>query len=202
MDSEYSNTSFAKFSETANDPDFLNAMRKYLKKTFKYAIISIPVIFVVIIAIVALLERKNSGGAGTVALTAVVLAVIFACIAVGMLISLLKNLKKLGKGSVDGTVLKTSKWRSVGNEKKSGKYKCTINISADNGKKYKLKDRYALAYYNHLAVGDKVRYHFGYPFPLEIYDKANKNINICVFCGKGNAPTDKECSVCKNPMLI
>lgn len=188
------------FSHRAQSEDFIDAMQRQIKKNFKYAIISIPIIFLVIIAIVSVLAIKQGDKGNAIFPTAAFLFLVFVGIAIGTLVSLIKNLGRLKKDSIDGVILKTRKWETFSNEEHTSHTKCYIIIKSDEGKKIKIKDRSALTFYPHVSEGDRVRFHPGYPFPIELYDKSKGN--ICVFCGNVTNSAEDKCQRCKNPMLI
>ncbi|HAL62991.1 MAG TPA: hypothetical protein DCO93_00945 [Clostridiales bacterium] len=200
MENEFEGTSLKGFSRRAQNEDFIDAMRSQIKKNFKYAIISIPIIFIVIIAIVAVISAKQGDKGNTLFLTAAFLFLVFVGIATGTFVSLIKNLGRLKKDSIDGVILKTRKWETVSDEKHTSHTKCYIIIKSDEGKKIKIKDKSALTFYPHVSEGDRVRFHPGYTFPIELYDKSKGN--ICVFCGNVTNTEADKCSRCKNPMLI
>ena len=200
MENEFEGTSLKGFSRRAQNEDFIDAMRSQIKKNFKYAIISIPIIFIVIIAIVAVISAKQGDKGNAIFPTAAFLFLVFVGIAIGTLVSLIKNLGRLKKDSIDGMILKTRKWETVSDENHTSHTKCYIIIKSDEGKKIKIKDRSALTFYPHVNEGDRVRFHPGYPFPIELYDKSKGN--ICVFCGNVTNATADRCERCKNPMLI
>ena len=179
MENDFESTSLEGFSSRARREDFIDAMRRQIKKNFKYAIISIPIILIVIIVIAAVFAAKQENKGNTLFLTAAFLCLVFIGIAIGTLVSLIKNLGRLKKDSIDGVVLKTRKWETVSDEKHTSRTKCYIIIKSDEGKKIKIKDRSALTFYPYVGEGDRVRYHPGFPFPIELYDKTRGN--ICVF---------------------
>lgn len=189
------------FSYRSEDEDFAGRMRSQIKKNFKYAILSAPVIYVILLIIVGMISRGKGFKAGEFVLLAAVLFVVFFFIALGMTVSLFKDLSKLKKGYTDGIVIKKSKYRTIHDENTPSKTKYTVVIETDDGKKIKVKDRKAMAVYPHIEKGDKVRFHFGYPFPIELYDKTRTGKNICVFCGAENDAGNDTCKRCKNPML-
>ena len=200
MENGFENASLKGFSHRAQSEDFIDAMRRQIKKNFKYAIISAPIIFLVIIAIVAALAIKQGDKGNTFFPTVAFLLLVFTGIAIGVVVSFVKNLGRLKKDSIDGVILKTRKWETVSNENRTSHTKCYIIFQSDEGKKIKIKDRSALAFYPHVSEGDRVRFHPGYPFPIELYDKSKGN--ICVFCGNVTDAAADECQRCKNPMLI
>ena len=202
MENDFNGTNRTGFSHMPENPEFIEEMRQQIKKNFKYAIISAPVIFIIIIAITATVALKQGSSVGEILLVASVLLVIFTGIAFGMWISLLKDLGRLKKDAVDGTVIKNKKWHSLSDEKKSNKKKYLIVIRSDEGKKIKIKDKKAMAFHPYVNEGDKVRYHPGYPFPIEIYDKSKCGTNICVFCGAQNTLSDSKCQRCGKPVLM
>ncbi len=141
MENDFNGTNRTGFSHMPENPEFIEEMRQQIKKNFKYAIISAPVIFIIIIAITATVALKQGSSVGEIMLVAAVLLVIFTGIAFGMWISLLKDLGRLKKDAVDGTVIKNKKWHSLSDEEKSNKKKYLIIIRSDEGKKIKIKDK-------------------------------------------------------------
>lgn len=194
------------FSRLAQDEGFRGEMKKAVIKTYKYTFLLAPIIFIIVGVVAVILNRR----AGTTdedmpVMVAGVIAVIFIIIMIFTFISFLKNLSQLKKPYADGTITKNKTWETDsidrdGNTRSRRNY--LIEIQTEQGKKIKLKDRRAMAYHSFLTVGDKVRFHPGFPYPIERFDKSRDNINICVFCSTKNPLTTSTCTKCKNPMLI
>ena len=75
-----------------------------------------------------------------------------------------------------------------------------ITLETDEGKKIKITDNQARMVLPYVSDGDKVRYHKGFTYPIELFDKSKGN--ICVFCGAHNDAKNRNCEKCQKPMLI
>ena len=191
------------FSRLPQNPEFIDDMKEYLRRTLKYAMISVPIIYIIVLIITAIVMKTKDGlDMKTFMPVALVLLVIFIIIGICVCISSLRNVGKLKRESVDGTVIKKKKWRTYEREGRTAKTKYLVTIETDDGKKIKVKDAKAAAVFEHVEEGDKVRFHPGYPFSVELFDKSRNGVNICVFCGMANDLNTKTCPRCKNMMLI
>ena len=203
MENEFEYGNDKGYSRLPQNPEFIDDMKKYLGKTAKYALISAPVIYALILIITAVVTSvKGNFEANEFFLLAIVLFAVFAFIALCVVISYFRNISKLKCESVDGTVVKSKKWTVESQKKSTSRTRYLIVIKTDDGKKIKVKDSKAMAVYPHIAEGDKVRFHPGYPFPVEVYDKSRNGVNICAFCGMANDLSAKNCTRCKNMMLL
>ncbi|MBO4897345.1 MAG: hypothetical protein J5590_03510 [Clostridia bacterium] len=201
MANEFDNTKG--FSRLPQNPEFIDDMKKYLRKTLKYAMISVPIIYIVVLIITAIVSAKKDGlDMRTFIPVAIVLLAIFVIIGICVCISSLRNIGKLKLDSVDGTVIKKKKWSTYEREGRTRKTKYLITIETEDGKKVKVKDAKAAAVFEHVEEGEKVRFHPGYPFPVELFDKSRNGVNVCAFCGAANDLNAKTCTRCKNLMLI
>lgn len=201
MENTFDNTKG--FSRLPQNPEFIEDMKKYLRRTLKYAMISVPVIYIVVLIITAILTKTKDGlDMKTFIPVAIVLLVIFLIIGICVCISSLINIGKLKQEGIDGTVTKKKKWRTYAREGRTKRTKYLVLIETEEGKKIKVKDAKAAAVFEHIEEGDKVRFHPGYPFPVELYDKSRNGVNICAFCGMANDLNTKTCPRCKNLMLI
>lgn len=189
------------YSARAQQDDFRQLMRKQLGKNFKYTLIALPIVFALIVLITAVVCKRNGTELSVAFAADAVALVIMLVILVVQFIKYQKNLKDLSKDSLDGEIRKTERFDSETNGK-SRKTHYRIIFQSEDGKKIKLKDSKAAVYYYNVEKGDRVRYHPGFVYPLELFDKAKHDSNICVFCGKKNDINEDRCQICKNPMLI
>lgn len=77
-----------------------------------------------------------------------------------------------------------------------------ITIEKDSGGYREIEGGKARVIMPLVAEGDKVRYHTGFPYPVELYDKSKHGMNVCVFCGARNKATNNTCDKCGKLMLI
>ena len=191
------------FSGIAQDEEFREEVKRAVIKNYKYTFLVAPILFI-IVGVVAEFLNSRSGKASN-GMAAVVVAVIFVIVMICTVISFIKTLGQLKKPYADGIITKNKKWETYsvdkdGNSRSKRNY--LIEIQTEHGKKIKIKDHRALAYHGCLTVGDKVRYHPGFPYPIEMFDKSRDNVNICVFCSTRNPITAGTCTKCKKRMLI
>ena len=187
------------FSARAQNEDFRQLMRKQVSKNFRYILISLPIVFV-FVTVIAVIVCKTGGYDWSIALgtDALVIVIMLVILAVNFW-KYRKSLKNLNKDSIDGVIHKTSRYVSD-TDGKVRKTHYRIVFQSEDGKKIKLKDSKASVYYYNVEKGDRVRYHPGFVYPLELFDK--QDANICVFCGKKNDADKDQCQICKKPMLI
>ena len=199
---EYENTERKGFSSRAENEEFRDLMRGQINKNFRYLMISLPLVFLFIVAITFIIckvkNEKPSVAIGGDAVALVIILIIF----VVKFIKYLKDLGKLNKGgSVDGTVIKNQK-SVTHSDDKPDRRTYLIVIETDAGTKIKVKNDKAMPYYSHLNKGDRVRYHYGFVYPIELYDKSVDSVSICPFCGKPNSTSTDKCQSCGKPLLV
>lgn len=203
MENEYDFGNAKGYSRLPQNPEFADDMKKYLRKNLKYAMIGVPIIYIVVLIITAIVSAKKDGlDMKSFIPIALVLLIIFIFIGICVFISSLRNVSKLKEDSIDGTVIKKKRWETYANEGKTSRTKYLVVLETEDGKKIKVKDAKASAVFSHIEEGDKVRYHPGYPFPIEMFDKSRNGVNVCVFCGMANDLNTKTCTRCKNIMLL
>ncbi len=187
------------FSGKSVNEEFRALMKKQVNKNFKYLMIALPLVFVFVAVVSAVVCKINDTNIGVSVAADVIALIIILVIFIVNIIKYFKNLGKLKTGSIDGTVTKLDMTAAdLNSTRKRAYYK--IVIGTEDGKKITVKNDKAAPFYRHLKKGDRVRYHPGFVFPIELYDKSE--VNVCVFCGKENDASVTECRVCKNPMLI
>ena len=190
-----------RFSDRAESFEFREEMRKQVSKNFKYILLALPCVFIFVLA-VTLIVCKINGYEYSIAFAtdAFVLVVLLVILAVNF-VKYKKNTGRLKTRSLEGMVIKKEKYvTDIEGKKTRTKYKIVIQLS--DGSKQKLKNEKARPYYSLVEKGDKVCYHPGFVYPIELFDKSKFNKNICVFCGKENDANADVCSICKKQMLI
>ena len=191
------------FSNLPEKSEFKNDMKRFIRKNFKFALVTIPIIYILAVNITAIVTGvRDEVDWRIVFPVAKYLISFFLGLAIIVLILLFFNLMKIKRDGVDGKVLTKKEQGAPSGDTKSSKKKRLVVIQTDSGKKISIKGKKAVAVYDYISEGDKVRFHPGYPFPIEIYDKTKKGKNICVFCGTENDLAAKKCRHCDNLMLI
>lgn len=189
------------YSKRAFDADFREDMKKQVNKNFKSLIKTMVIIYIAIVLIMAVVCIVKKAEFGIVLGAAAAILVIMLLIFIYRFIKHIGNKSKFDKGYVEGVVEKNTKF-TRDREGKTSKDEYLIVIRTNDGKKVKVKDDAARPFYPYIEKGDKVRYHYGFVCPIEMYDKSRSNINVCVFCGKANAVSADTCEGCGKPMLI
>ena len=190
-----------RYSDRAFDASFREEMKKQVNKNFKTLIKTMAIIYILIVLIMSVVCLVKKAEPVTVIGSAAVILVIMLLIFIYNLIRYSGNKSKFDKGYADGTVEKNLKF-SRDRDGKTNKPEYLIVIRTDDGKKIKVKGDAARPFYPHIENGDRVRYHYGFVCPVEMFDKSRENVNICVFCGKENAVSADTCEGCGKPMLI
>ncbi len=191
------NSTGSGYSRLAGEESFLEAMKRCHLKNFVIANACSLVLFPLMGLILLLLPGSRHI---SLPLLAAVLLPVLLCIFLATGIQTWSHIRKLGSPAVDCLVLENKKFREyTAKERRRTRYR--IVVEGENGKKWKLKDHKALAYHCLLEAGDRLRYHPGFAFPLEIYDKSRHGVLVCVFCGHGNSILDRSCARCHHPLL-
>lgn len=204
------------FSDKAKDPEFRNEIRRIRqKKTRDTVKLCIHLAFLIIAAgVVMFFASGGTDNLSESAATAFTLATVaaFAALPVFLLLSIIRLVRVIGdarilnslnKESIDGVIASRQEWDTTRTDEHGYTYtgkNQRLVIITDEGKKIEIVK--AGAYIPYVREGDKVRYHPGFPYPLEIYDKRESGKNICVFCGKANDAQRQTCDKCQKPMLI
>lgn len=189
------------YSNRAFDTFFREDMKKQVNKNFKTLIKTMVIIYIMIVLIMAIVCAVTKTEFGIVLGAAAAILVIMLLIFIYQFIKYIGNKSKFDKGYLEGVVEKNTKY-TRDREGKTSKDEYLIVIRTNDGKKVKVKDDAARPFYPHIEKGDKVRYHYGFVYPIEMFDKSRSNINVCVFCGKANAISADTCEGCGKPMLI
>ncbi len=190
-----------RYSDRAFDTFFREDMKKQVNKNFKALIKAMVILYIAIVLIMSVVCVIKKAEPGIVLGASAVILVIMLLICIYQLIKYIGNKSKFDKGCVDGIVEKNKKF-THNREGKTSKNEYLIVIRTNDGKKVKVKNDAAKPFYPYLKKGDKVRYHYGFVCPIEMFDKSRSNINVCVFCGKENAVSADTCEACGKPMLI
>lgn len=200
---ENMNTSLNGFSKRAANPEFREEMQKALKKNFRNIVIGAGCVFLAVFLILLIMVAVKYINMGVCIGTSAVILLICIGIVVGCFIALLKDINDLKKDSMEGVILKKSKTRVHRTGKSyTARTKYKVIIKTDDGKKIKLGGTKARTFYFACEEGDRVCYHPGFLYPVEFYNKADKNKNICVFCGAESEANAAVCPVCGKQMLV
>lgn len=211
MDNEYLN--LTGFSHRAQNPEFREEIRGSRQKSVKrYLIATLISLGLTLISILIIwifdhgVETTTMAFASIIAICAIpvflIATVVLGIITVAKQVSDTKN---LGKDCWDGKVLEKKHWVTTstdddGTTREHDNY--LITIEKQDGKQFKVKGNQARAFLPYVEAGDRVRYHPGFPYPLELFDKSQHLSNVCVFCGARNDARKITCEKCGKPMLI
>lgn len=188
----------AGYSDRVFQEEFRTAMKKRLTKNFKTTCIAFGVIYPIAVLLTLLLSKSQENRISLLVATMAILFVVFGITLAIFWLKTIRQRRKLNDPYIDGTVIKNTKNRTVSTRRHGRRTRYTIVIETRTGNHIKVKNEIARPYYNLLEVGDEVRYHPGFVYPIELSDKSK--MNICAFCGKGN---DADvCACCGKPMLI
>ncbi|MBO4897344.1 MAG: hypothetical protein J5590_03505 [Clostridia bacterium] len=186
------------FSKIPEDSGFKKDMKNYVNKKYKFAFVVLPILYIIIYQITAIITGiKDEINYARMLIPGLVLLGIFVLVALVILIVYLLSVKKLEKGAKDGMVIKIKKQYKEDDSIK----KCILILETEDGKKIKVKGKKAITVCPYISEGDKVRYHYGYPFPVEIYNKDASGVNVCPFCGFENELKSFKCAHCNNMLL-
>lgn len=189
------------YSNRAFDQSFREDMKKQVNKNFGTLVKTMVIIYIMIVLIMSVVCIVTKNEFGIVLGASAVVLVIMLLIFFYQLFKFIGNKSKFDKGYAEGVVEKNMKY-TRDREGKTSKDEYLIVIRTNDGKKIKIKGDAARPFYPHLDKGDKVRCHYGFVCPIEIFEKSKPNVNICVFCGQANAVSADTCQSCKKPMLI
>ena len=213
MENEYANVNLTGFSYRPQNPEFREEIKEKQKSNNKKSII-ITLVFLglfiaSLLAMIISIKFLDSTAAAWVVVAAFAGLPIFGIITLIMgivtIVTSISNSKGLVKDSWDGVVLEKKHWVTTstdddGYTTEHDNY--LITIQPNEGKKFKMRGMQAKAFLPYVESGDRVRYHPGFPFPMEIYDKSRHLSNVCVFCGARNDARRDTCEKCGKPMLI
>lgn len=203
------------YSNRAQSPEFCGLFKQKQQKVTVKNLIWTVVFLVLTIVGVAAISALNGYLDTNVDSSAAAIGIVvaFAAIPVFGIIFLVNCIKtvfsavqanKIPKmGSVDCVVSEKKQWDSRttdehGYEAKRDNY--SITLESNEGKKFKVTGHQAMVVLPYVNEGDKVRYHSGFTYPIELFDKTKGN--ICVFCGTHNDTQNDICKKCNKPMLI
>lgn len=186
------------YSDRAFQEAFLTSMKNRIMSNFKKMCIGFGIVYLLIALLLLFFTKTQENGFGFYALTMLSIFIVLAITLLLYGIKAIRQCRKLEYPYVDGTVTKNAKTRGISTGRYRRRTRYTIVIEPTIGNKIKVKNEVARPYYGILEVGDEVRFHPGFVYPIELSDKSEKN--ICAFCGK---VTDTDvCTRCGNPMLI
>ncbi len=163
------------------------------------------VLFFIIFAVCIVFTRTPIASSVPVAVLAILVLAELASAVMGV-VFLVLFVKERGKNKAEyenGTIISADQYEDQRTNVDGEVLRedvCAIKLQLDSGREIKLEGSKAKAYYPYVKQNDKVRYHPGLPYPLELYDKSG--VNICVFCGTANEPAADKCKKCNKPMLI
>lgn len=186
------------YSDRAFHEEFRAIMKNRLMKNFKTVSIGLGIIYPIAVLLMLLLNKSQESKISLLIATMVILFVVFSITLAIFWLKTIRQCRKLNDPYIDGTVTKNTKVRTASSRRHGRRTRYLIVIETRTGNHVKVKNEIARPYHNLLEIGDEVRYHPGFVYPIELSDKSKKN--ICVFCGR-ESDTDV-CAYCGNPMLI
>lgn len=184
------------YSGRSHRSDILEAMKKTQMKNFKVACITALILLPVLFLLAFIVGKIKGYGMGVGIVATLVVAVILLMIIVATGVNTLRDIGRLNQEPVEGKVAKNIKYTAKDHKGRRRRTKHKIVLETDDGKKIKVKNRKAMPYHQLLEVGDRVRYHPGFIYPIELYDKSKAGKNVCVFCGNTNSAGADTCSSC------
>lgn len=200
------------YSSRARNPEFLEVVRKVRKKDFKKSLIKMIVYAAILIAALAVLAAAKVteemsealAWATVVAFAATPVFGVITIVRIFITIGTHGKIKSVDKEGCECTVESRQEWETTGHDSNTDSEVVYTNnrlvLRKNDGTAQKYKNDRASCFVSFLKDGDKVFYHPGFPYPLEMYDKSRGN--ICVFCGKINDAGKRTCEKCEKPMLI
>ena len=184
------------WSARINDPAIQAAMKKQrgCAKVFALIMVPIPIIgFLVYSFVTGDMDPGNALKYG---------AIVSAIFLIFAIFSLIKG--KAEKG-YEATVVDKQKRRVRQGDSDDGYWmtEYTLVVRTTEGKQKKIveNERVPVRAWDYLEVGDVFRYHPGFAFPYERYDKSRVQYLYCVGCQAKNPVTADRCGRCGLPLL-
>ena len=184
------------FSDRANHPEILAAVKKNRKasKIFMLFLVPLPLIGFVAYSLFS----------GNMELSKALLygGIVSAVFLIFALIGLATG---RAEKSYDAVVVK----KSTGQVYRSGsggsdaitEYRTTVRTDAGKTKTITEREGSRIVAYHYLNEGDRFRYHPQFVFPYELYDKSKATCIYCVGCGTKNPLGSDRCKKCGIPLL-
>ena len=212
---EYENIGLIGYSHRAQSPEFRGLFKEKQQKVTIKSLRWAVVFFVLTLAAILTIVYSNNyidthtdaEGAAWVIIGAfmsmLVVGVLFIINGIITALSAAIAAKIPKMSSVDCVVTERKQWVTTssddrGHETKDNNYRITLETG--EGKKIKISGNQAMVVLPYVKDGDKVRYHKGFTYPVELFDKSQTN--ICVFCGECNNPKNNTCDKCQKPMPV
>lgn len=183
------------FSNRVYDEEIVAAVEKKRKRTtIIYGVIAGALL--IVIPVLGIIIKKEKFlwflAVGAVA------AAITAILGLKKILSTQKAKSFEGKVVDKKVKLKTSKNAKTGEETNKKIYR--IIIKKENGFKKRISSP-SEDTYNYVELGERIRYHAHLPYPIEKFDKTNRDYIFCSMCSAKNSLADERCCKCKKPLL-
>lgn len=211
MANEAINTYLVGFSSRATNPDFLEEMIEVRKKEARKNLIGTLIYLAFLIAAVVILAaayivpEMSVAHAWATGFSVAAIPVFGILFIIKVVLGAFDKVKVDGNDSWDGVVVQREQWTATSTDDRgrTTEYEnYRITIEKDGGGQRTLEGGPARVIMPLVAEGDKVRYHTGFPYPVELYDKSKHGMNVCVFCGARNSASNNTCEKCGKLMLI
>ncbi|MCR5624996.1 MAG: zinc ribbon domain-containing protein [Lachnospiraceae bacterium] len=185
------------YSKRVDDPEIKAALKKHSRVSgiFGIFIIPLPIIgFVIYSNVTEKITTQEALKYG------IIVSVVF------LIITIISSLKMRVQRPYEGVVIdKKIENRYVHNnsDKTYMETEYIMYVRTDTGAKKKIVEREGslILAFNYLNIGDRFKYHPGFAFPYELYDKSRAKFIYCVVCGKKNSFNDDRCIKCNVPLL-
>lgn len=189
-------SSLVGYSKRANDPEIIAALKKNRKagRAFMLFIVPLPILGFVIYALVS-----GKMEIGSAVLYGGIISLVI------LLFSIFSSIRQKTEKTYDGVVTKKEthrRYRHNGDGNNTEYTEYITYVKTADGKTKKIVEASGLKLaYDYLNEGDKFRYHPGFAFPYELYNKSNAPCIYCVVCQHKNPVGADRCEKCGKPLL-
>ncbi|MDO5099995.1 MAG: hypothetical protein Q4D52_00275 [Eubacteriales bacterium] len=180
--------------------DFLSAMRRRQMKNLRITGLVALGLFPILAFIGLIVVWWKAYGRAIYLMTMAVVAILFLIILLVTAVKTVRSIGQLKKESSDCHLIKKKKYTADDNNGTS-RTQYLLVLETDEGRRIRVKNQKAKPYFSLLETGDRLRYHPGFVYPIEVYDRAKAGANVCVFCGYKNTVEESSCSRCHSRLL-
>ena len=186
------------FSNRANDPEILAAVKKNRKASGIFALFLVPL---PLIGFLIYGSVSKDMGIGQAFLFGAIISAVF------LVFALVGAAKKRTEKPYEAVVVDKTTRRTYGRRSDDGtrdtitEFVTIVKTTDGTTKRIVEREGSFVTAYNYLNVGDRFRYYPQFNFPYELYDKSRAPYIGCVNCGRHNPTGADRCEKCNTPLL-